>query len=326
MQTQKVVSLYFLAILGTVCVLKGGVVRASFCKWVDEQGVTHYAEKCPKSVDAKPVKIQPPPSEQQVEAARMRSEALLREKTSRPAPAMKQEQFRSMPLEQLGPLPENTTSIYLRTIGAELNFNTKKLTGQFYLRLKAREGLPRGALLEAHFPNPANLAREDIVSKVLPLEKAAVRMLSPQSDGFKCWNYEVEVLVYNDKSKSKLLDTHTQTIQSRADLSQVVDALGLMEAILGKKCPSIRQDAMKGMSVEQLEELCEREREKHIKPMREERIERCKADGSKSDEHCETYWSDFGDAVRINPRQVRPALFYDLPECIAAKQARKEGR
>lgn len=47
---------------------------AQICKWVDEDGVTHYAEKCPEEVNGQEVKIDSGPSETDVELARQRSE------------------------------------------------------------------------------------------------------------------------------------------------------------------------------------------------------------------------------------------------------------
>ena len=35
-----------------------------YCKWTDENGVVHYAEKCPEKTLTEQVEIQPPPSEQ----------------------------------------------------------------------------------------------------------------------------------------------------------------------------------------------------------------------------------------------------------------------
>jgi hypothetical protein len=48
-----------------------------YCKWTDENGVVHYAEKCPDTTETKRVEIQPPPSEDSIHEAQRRSEALL---------------------------------------------------------------------------------------------------------------------------------------------------------------------------------------------------------------------------------------------------------
>ena len=43
---------------------------AEFCKWVDDEGVVHFAENCPENVDGSTVRTPPPPSEAEVEAAK----------------------------------------------------------------------------------------------------------------------------------------------------------------------------------------------------------------------------------------------------------------
>jgi hypothetical protein len=299
--------------------------QAKICKWVDENGVTHYAEKCPEQVDSAEVNIHAPPSDKQVEDARQRSQALLQQRSIRQAQATRPARFHSLPLELLGPLPDNTTSVYLKTTGADLTYDSENF-GQFFLSLEARENLPNGAYLEAHFPNPANPNRKNVVDEHLRKEGATIRMLSPKSDGFKCWNYEVEVFVYRDKTKGELLDTHHQTIQSRVDLSLLNNVIELTTALakIGGKCPSAHRREMEGMSVEQLEALCEREREKRLKPEREAHIKRCIDRGAKDPEWCERYFHDWGEPMRLDIQSVRPALYYDLPECIAAKKARQK--
>ncbi len=301
-------------------------IQAGICKWVDDDGVTHYAEQCPEDADAAEIEIQAPPSPQQLEEARERSKALLRQKPPRSGHGVRVTGFRSLPLEELGPLPELTTSLYLQTAGADLAYDLDEIEGQFMLALKARENLPRGAYLEAHFPHPSSLGRMTVVDRELRSKEATIHLRSPMSNELKCWNYEIEVFVYRDRTREELLDTHLQIIQSRVDLSLVTDRYGMASALAvrGGKCPSAHQREMAQMTVEQLEALCERERERRLKPEREKLIEQCKAEKGKSDEQCEHYWADYGDAVRIDRMRMRPALYYDLPECIAAKNARQE--
>jgi hypothetical protein len=318
---------------GVIAVVVVDVVNAEMCKWVDEHGCVHYAETCPEGVEGTKVEIQPPPSRDQVEEAVQRSARLTEARKAREQSAdskseMRPHAGRSLPLEELGPLPENTTSMYLTTLGADYTFDAQTLMGQFYLRLQARDNLPRGAYLEAHFPNPANAdKRKQIVGKELRREGDDFWIFSPKSAGFKCWNYEIEVFVYQDDSKDKLLDTHRQVLQSRVDLSLVNSAEELVTGLAGgERCPSAHQREIKKMTVEQLEALCEREREKHLKPEREELIRRCVKRGDKQPEWCKNYYADWGDTKRLDRQRVRPALYYNLPECIAAKEARANAR
>lgn len=81
--------------------------------------------------------------------------------------------------------------------------------------------------------------------------------------------------------------------------------------------------ALDEASVQAMEQRCEQAREAKIKPLREAEIARCKAQPRNDPAYCERYWSDYGNAVRLPNGAVRPRLFDDLPECVAAYQARR---
>lgn len=85
------------------------------------------------------------------------------------------------------------------------------------------------------------------------------------------------------------------------------------------------QDAMdfSQMSTDQLEVLCEQEREKRLAPEREQLIQDCINIKRKSPGYCERYYSDYGAAAKLETGYVRPALYMDLPECVAAWEARR---
>jgi len=58
-------------------------VTAQMCKWIDENGVSHYAERCPEGIDSEQLTLDENLSkEQQADAAR-RSEELLRTSSER---------------------------------------------------------------------------------------------------------------------------------------------------------------------------------------------------------------------------------------------------
>jgi hypothetical protein len=63
-------------LLVLVCLLYSGQCFPQFCKWVDENGVSHYAETCPEDVDGQQVNTDPGPSQELVEAAQARSGSL----------------------------------------------------------------------------------------------------------------------------------------------------------------------------------------------------------------------------------------------------------
>ena len=76
-------------------------------------------------------------------------------------------------------------------------------------------------------------------------------------------------------------------------------------------------------NVAALEAKCEAARAAHIKPLREAAIAKCKAEGRNDPGYCERFWSDYGNAHRMPNGVMSPRMFDDLPECLAAAQARK---
>ena len=87
--------------------------------------------------------------------------------------------------------------------------------------------------------------------------------------------------------------------------------------------------ADKAADVATLEAKCEAEREAKIKPLRDEEIAKCKADGRSDAAYCERYFKDYGNAVRSSPKGgFVPRMFNDLPSCklaLAAKKALADG-
>ena len=55
----------------------GSVQGSSYCKWTDENGVVHYAEKCPDQAGTAKVDIQAPPSQDRIQEAQERADTLL---------------------------------------------------------------------------------------------------------------------------------------------------------------------------------------------------------------------------------------------------------
>ena len=328
MRTLIAISPFLLAILGMALTAAGGDARADICKWVDEDGVTHYAAECPEGVDSRQVELEPPPPSRQDGKQAANPEAARQDKPDPAEHGARPASYRSLPREQLGPLPDNAESTYLITTYTGLDFELEKLSAKFTLTLKAREQLPEGALLEAQFPDPANPAHKQAVSKTLKRARSEIILNSPPFGGLKCWNYEVEVYVYRDDSRAEPLDIHRQTIQSVMDFDLVPKKDGshqLLEALVEGvgKCPSEHAQDLPRMSVKQLETLCEQERQKLLAPERAALISRCIASGEHDADWCKRYHADHGDAVRIDPVRVIPALYMNLPECIAAQKARE---
>jgi hypothetical protein len=79
-------------------------------------------------------------------------------------------------------------------------------------------------------------------------------------------------------------------------------------------------------AVQALELKCEAAREAKLKPLRNAEIARCKTEKNKEEGYCERYWSDYGDAKRNPNGTMQPRMFSDLPECVAAEDARRKLR
>jgi hypothetical protein len=85
--------------------------------------------------------------------------------------------------------------------------------------------------------------------------------------------------------------------------------------------PAAERDEAK---VQALERECEQAREARIKPLRDAEIARCKAEKRNDPAYCERFWSDYGAATRRPNKTIQPRMFDDLPECVAAREARQE--
>jgi hypothetical protein len=72
-----------------------------------------------------------------------------------------------------------------------------------------------------------------------------------------------------------------------------------------------------------LEAQCEAAREAALAPLRAARIAECRADRRNEPAFCERYWRDLGNGTRTRDGRWLPRLFDDLPECVAAREARR---
>lgn len=302
---------------GLVTALSITAAYAQMCKWVDENGVVHYAQTCPEGVKTERIEIEEPV--QPAAQAQSPSAPYLGLDPDRSA--------RSLSLQRLGPRPEFTQSRYLVTTGAVMRPHEASLGGQFIIRLRAADLLPSGALLEARFPDPSNPGQATYESFVYEGLSPIIRLASRPATGFHCWNYHVIVSVYRDATKAELLDTHEQIVQSRFDLNDMRNAQDLAEAITsGGNCRrgssvSTAPD-YSSMTAQQLDKECERAREELLKPERDALIQQCKNTEGKDPGWCELYYSDYGAAQRQG-KFMRPPKYSDIPVCVAAREARQ---
>ena len=97
---------------------------------------------------------------------------------------------------------------------------------------------------------------------------------------------------------------------------------GMADNLTENRCVQGDHKKLDRMSAEKLEALCQQEREKRLAPERERLIKDCVERQDKSQEHCENFYHDFGDATRVDRWTMRHELYMDLPECVAASEAR----
>ena len=97
---------------------------------------------------------------------------------------------------------------------------------------------------------------------------------------------------------------------------------GMADNLTENRCVQGDHKKLDRMSAEKLEALCQQEREKRLAPERERLIKDCVERQDKSQEHCENFYHDFGDATRVDRWTMRHELYMDLPECVAAREAR----
>lgn len=296
-----------------------------YCKWTDGDGIVHYAEECPDTVDSTVVETRDeqsgigteidPGGRRPGSPGSGRYEAI----------SIEPRHYRSLPLDKLGPLPPHVESEYLKTHEPNFAVTTPELTGRLVLFLEALDTVPEGAWVEAAFPDPADIGRVDRVGKsVGPGQKFMLE--SPPSKDLKCWNYTVDVSVYSDPGKSERIGVHRQVIQSRVDLALARSSEDALQGVTRGFCSAKSQKDFGRMSVEELEALCLQEREKLLAPEREYLIRKCSGRKDWTVERCERYYADHGDARRIDRYSLRPELYMNIPECAAAKEAREKKR
>jgi hypothetical protein len=75
------------------------------------------------------------------------------------------------------------------------------------------------------------------------------------------------------------------------------------------------------LTQQQLDEACETARLEKLTPIREKYADQCVAEWDRSQQYCDRFYSDYGNAGG-----EAPVLFYDLPECEKAWNYRRRYR
>jgi len=76
----------------------------------------------------------------------------------------------------------------------------------------------------------------------------------------------------------------------------------------------------------ELDAACEAARANKLAPLRAERSERCVREEKRPRELCQAENAHWGNTRAVRGGGARAGLFYDLPECIAAFEARQQYR
>ncbi len=151
----------------------------------------------------------------------------------------------SLTLSELGPLPQNRSSKFLETTNTGFLLdpreddegNLESITGSLAIWLRATPGLPARAYLDVEFENPDD--RDAPVSVGVIREKGQDEFLivSPDFEHMRCWNYEVNVTVYRDKTKRRVLGVHRQLIQCRVNIDKLTSREDTLTATRQGRCP-----------------------------------------------------------------------------------------
>lgn len=97
-------------------------------------------------------------------------------------------------------------------------------------------------------------------------------------------------------------------------------------ALLALAAPVRAQSDAELKRLDDLDRRCEQARESKLAPMRAERIERCVREEKRPRDICTVEYSTWGGSSTTQRGGTRPGLFYDLPECVAAFEARQHYR
>lgn len=78
--------------------------------------------------------------------------------------------------------------------------------------------------------------------------------------------------------------------------------------------------------LDELDRRCEAARAAKLAPIRAELIDKCVRIDKRPREVCEAEFANYGDTKRTAHGKAVGGLFYDLPECVAAFEARSQYR
>jgi hypothetical protein len=191
-------------------------VAGAVYTWVDEKGYTHFADR--------------------INAANQKSAAMpVRADQSPGADEKKSIRKVSSRFEQSRRPPPVAQSRYLQVESSQFILKVEQLA-MYKVIYKARDNLPDDALLVVRFENPSN-KHEPFVDTVQRNDMGSViRSESPLFPSLKCDNYAIEVEIYSDAKRSRLLELFIHTIQSPVDIEKPQTDAQWIAAILEGNC------------------------------------------------------------------------------------------
>lgn len=97
-------------------------------------------------------------------------------------------------------------------------------------------------------------------------------------------------------------------------------------AVLATASAAFAQSEAELRHLDELDRRCEAARAAKLAPIRAELIDKCVRIDKRPRESCENEFAHHGDTKRTARGKAVAGLFYDLPECVAAFEARQKYR
>jgi hypothetical protein len=205
-------------------------------KWIDDRGQVHYTGEPPEQRASSEVELKQGPSPEETAAAQKKLDKIRRqlEKSLHSRTAERRH------IERLGPLPENTSSLYLETVSTGILYNLDDMAASFSLVVRIKNTVPSGVLfIEASFENPENSGSPIITGKKWARPQTEMMFTTPRLKGLRCKNYTVLVKVCHWRGciegekdpDPKVFGEHRQMIQSRIDLKSLNTAEDMAKAL-----------------------------------------------------------------------------------------------
>ena len=81
--------------------------------------------------------------------------------------------------------------------------------------------------------------------------------------------------------------------------------------------------ALNDAEVRKMQEVCEQKRQEALAPIRERKTQACIEQQLRTPDHCERYYTTYGNVAPGPSGAPQQGYFYDLPECQAWLEARE---